>query len=191
MAIFERVRLEADKENFPVLLANGNLVEEGDVVVDNDNDNDENQAKNQRHYAVWSDPFPKPSYLFCCVAGNLGKIADTFTTSPSGREVTLQVYSDPKDVHKLQYAMESLKASMAWDQTRFGLEYDLVRSLFGKLKNIVTLPRLHTVPFFCFCYFCCLIFFPPVLTLFEHSITESILLPKLMILGYSYIIYIY
>jgi aminopeptidase N len=111
MAVFERVRLEADKKDYPVLLANGNLIEEGELDGD-------------RHFAVWTDPFPKPSYLFCCVAGNLGKIADTFTTS-SGRKVDLQLFSEPDNVHKLQYAMDSLKRSMKWDEDTFGLEYDL------------------------------------------------------------------
>jgi len=106
MAVFERVRLEADKKDYPVLLANGNLVEEGDVDGD-------------RHFAVWSDPFPKPSYLFCCVAGNLGKIAEEFTTS-SGRKVDLQLFSEPDNVHKLQYAMDSLKRSMKWDEGTCG-----------------------------------------------------------------------
>jgi len=134
MAIFDRVRLEADKENYPVLLANGNLLEEGDVASAVD---DATAATPQRHYAIWSDPYPKPSYLFCCVAGKLGKITDSFTTSPSGREVTLNIYSDPKDAHKLQYAMTSLKASMDWDQTRWGLEYDL------DLYNIVAVDSFN------------------------------------------------
>lgn len=102
MAVFERVRLEADKKDYPVLLANGNLVEKGDL-------------DGNRHFAVWSDPFPKPSYLFCCVAGNLGKISDSFTTS-SGRKVVLQLFSEPDNVQKLQYAMDSLKRSMKWDE---------------------------------------------------------------------------
>jgi aminopeptidase N len=102
MAVFERVRLEADKKDYPVLLSNGNLVEEGDLDGD-------------RHFTVWSDPFPKPSYLFCCVAGNLGKIEDTFTTT-TGRKVDLRLFSEPDNIHKLQYAMESLKRSMKWDE---------------------------------------------------------------------------
>jgi aminopeptidase N len=112
MATFTKVRLEADKELYPVLLSNGNLMEQGSV-------------NEQRHYAIWSDPFPKPSYLFAAVAGNLGSISDTYTTRPSGKQVQLQIYSDPKDAHKLQYAMESLKRAMQWDEDRFGLEYDL------------------------------------------------------------------
>eukprot|EP00934_Nitzschia_sp_Nitz4_P007573 Nitzschia sp. Nitz4//scaffold32_size149145//97471//100716//NITZ4_002890-RA/size149145-augustus-gene-0.41-mRNA-1//1//CDS//3329548102//7563//frame0 len=114
MATFEQVRLEADKNDYPVLLANGNLMDQGDATTDP-----------SRHYAVWTDPFPKPSYLFCCVAGKLGVIRDTYTTQPSGRPVSLQIFSEPHNVHKLDYAMESLKRSMKWDEDTFGLEYDL------------------------------------------------------------------
>jgi predicted phage tail protein len=123
MAVFESVRLEADKDSYPILLANGNLLEEGD-------------ADNGRHYAVWSDPFPKPSYLFCCVAGSLGNIKDSFTTL-SGREVTLQLFSEAHNVHKLDYAMESLKRSMKWDEDKYGLEYDL------DLYNIVAVDSFN------------------------------------------------
>mmetsp|Transcript_4749 Transcript_4749/g.10709 ORF Transcript_4749/g.10709 Transcript_4749/m.10709 type:complete len:760 (+) Transcript_4749:1-2280(+) len=112
MAIFGRVRIEADREDCPVLLSNGNLVEEG-VMEDG-----------RRHYAVWSDPFPKPSYLFCAVAGNLASIKDGFQTA-SGRDVHLEVYSEKENVGKLHHAMESLKKSMKWDEEKFGLEYDL------------------------------------------------------------------
>jgi hypothetical protein len=123
MAIFERVRLEADQEAYPILLANGNLLESGAL-------------DNGRHYAVWSDPFPKPSYLFCCVAGSLGNIKDSFTTM-SGREVTLQLFSEAHNVHKLGYAMESLKRSMKWDEDKYGLEYDL------DLYNIVAVDSFN------------------------------------------------
>jgi Peptidase M1 N-terminal domain len=108
MAVFEKVRIEASKENYPVLLSNGNLIEEGEA------------SDSSRHYAVWSDPFPKPSYLFATVAGNLGKIEDTFTTS-SGRNVKLVLYSEHKNVDKLHYAMDALKRSMKWDEDRFGV----------------------------------------------------------------------
>lgn len=111
MAVFDRVRLEANKESFPILLSNGNLVEQGDMM-------------DGRHYAVWSDPYPKPSYLFCVVAGKLGSIQDTYTTT-SGRHVQLEIFSEAENVAKLQYAMESLKRSMKWDEDTFGLEYDL------------------------------------------------------------------
>jgi aminopeptidase N len=111
MAVFDSVRLEASVKDYPVLLSNGNLLESGSV-------------ENDRHYAIWQDPFPKPSYLFCCVAGNLERIQDSFQTQ-SGRQVQLQIFSEPNNVHKLHYAMESLKRSMKWDEDRFGLEYDL------------------------------------------------------------------
>lgn len=111
MATFERVRIEADKTNYPVLLSNGNLIEEG-------------ETDDGSHYAVWSDPFPKPSYLFAAVAGNLGSIKDSYTTK-SGKPVHLEIFSERESVDKLQYAMDSLKRSMKWDEDRFGLEYDL------------------------------------------------------------------
>jgi len=113
MAVFENIRIEAEKESYPVLLSNGNFIESGDV---------ENSPG--RHFAVWSDPFPKPSYLFCVVAGNLGSIKDSYTTT-SGKEVHLEIFSEKENVNKLHYAMESLKRSMKWDEDKFGLEYDL------------------------------------------------------------------
>jgi aminopeptidase N len=125
MAVFDRIRLEASKEDYPVLLANGNLVQDGDAPEDG------------RHFAIWTDPYPKPSYLFCCVAGKLGRISDSYTTVPSGRVVDLHIYSDPKDAHKLGYAMESLKNSMKWDEDTYGLEYDL------DLYNIVAVDSFN------------------------------------------------
>lgn len=112
MAVFEKIRIEADKESYPALLSNGNHIESGDV------------EGSDRHYSIWSDPFPKPSYLFCVVAGSLGSIKDTYTTK-SGKEVQLEVFSERENVNKLDYAMESLKRSMKWDEDKFGLEYDL------------------------------------------------------------------
>ncbi|HKL51270.1 MAG TPA: aminopeptidase N [Wenzhouxiangellaceae bacterium] len=105
------VRLEADSEKYPVLLGNGNLVESGSLG-------------GNRHFAVWDDPFPKPSYLFALVAGDLGCKEDTFTTV-SGRPVALKVYSERENLGQLDHAVESLKKAMAWDEQRFGLEYDL------------------------------------------------------------------
>jgi len=105
------VRLEADSTRYPVLLGNGNLVESGSLG-------------GNRHFAVWDDPFPKPSYLFALVAGDLGCKEDTFTTV-SGRPVALKVYSERENLGQLDHAVESLKKSMAWDEQRFGLEYDL------------------------------------------------------------------
>lgn len=123
MAVFKSVRIEADKKENPVLLSNGNLIQEGDV-------------NDSRHFAIWSDPFPKPCYLFAVVAGDLGKIEDTYTTM-SGRKVQLQVFSEHNNVEKLEYAMESLKRSMKWDEDRFGLEYDL------DLYNIVAVESFN------------------------------------------------
>ncbi|KAL9183583.1 hypothetical protein ACHAXT_004439 [Thalassiosira profunda] len=111
MATFERVRIEADAKSFPVMLSNGNLIEEGD-------------CEGERHFKVWSDPFPKPSYLFALVAGDLGCLEDTFTTM-SGRKVQLRFFSEHNNVGKLNYALESLKRAMKWDEATFGLEYDL------------------------------------------------------------------
>jgi aminopeptidase N len=120
MAVFSSVRLEANRHDYPVLLSNGNLVEQGPVKSSSQTDCE----SEERHYAIWSDPFPKPSYLFCAVAGNLASLQDTFTTQ-SGRTVQLEVFSECENVHQLEYAMESLKRSMAWDETTYGLEYDL------------------------------------------------------------------
>ena len=106
-----RVRLEADRERFPLLLSNGNRVESG--LLDDG-----------RHFAVWSDPFPKPSYLFAIVAGRLEAISDSYRTV-SGRQVRLEIYSEPENLGRLDHAMASLKKAMAWDEQRYGLEYDL------------------------------------------------------------------
>jgi aminopeptidase N len=105
------VRLAADKTQYPVLLSNGNPVESGDLP-------------DGRHYAVWDDPFPKSSYLFALVAGDLAHVADSFTTM-SGRKVALGIYAAPADLDKLDHAMRSLKAAMAWDEAHYGREYQL------------------------------------------------------------------
>lgn len=105
------VRIEADKAAFPYLLSNGNLIEQGDAL-------------NGRHFVVWQDPFPKPAYLFALVAGDFDLLEDNFTTR-SGRNVVLQVFVDKGNLHKADHAMASLKKSMAWDESRFDLEYDL------------------------------------------------------------------
>jgi len=105
-------RLEAEKSEAPVLLANGNPVESGDI------------EGTGRHYAVWHDPFPKPSYLFALVGGDLGVITDRFITL-SGREVELRIYCEHGKEPRCAYAMDALKRSMRWDETAFGLEYDL------------------------------------------------------------------
>lgn len=106
------VRIEADPEEAPVLLANGNLLERG--LVDG----------GKRHYAVWRDPFPKPSYLFALVGGDLSSIASSFQTM-SGREVDLRIYIEHGKDERAAWAMDSLKRSMRWDEERFGREYDL------------------------------------------------------------------
>ena len=106
-----KVRMTAEKASAPVLLANGNLLESGEL-------------EGGRHYAVWEDPFPKPSYLFAMVAGDLGAIHDSFVTQ-SGRKVTLGVYCAHGKEEECRFAMDALKRSMAWDERRFGREYDL------------------------------------------------------------------
>ena len=105
------VRLEADREQYPVLLSNGNLVDSGAL-------------DDGRHFAVWDDPFVKPSYLFALVAGDLGCKEDGYQTL-SGRQVALKIYSERENLGQLDHAMSSLKKAMAWDEKRFGLEYDL------------------------------------------------------------------
>ncbi len=107
------VMLRADKKKYPVLLSNGNLIEEGDLG-------------DGRHYAVWEDPFKKPSYLFALVAGELVCQEEKFKLK-SGREVLLQVWVEDGNLDKTQHAMESLKNSIRWDEKRFGLELDLDR----------------------------------------------------------------
>ncbi len=105
------VRLEADQKRFPVLLSNGNPVESG-------------TAANGRHWVRWDDPFPKPSYLFALVAGDLEHIEEHFITR-SGREVTLRVYVEGENIDRCEHAMDSLVNAMRWDEERFDLEYDL------------------------------------------------------------------
>lgn len=105
------VRIEADKLAFPFLLSNGNLIEKGEV-------------DGGRHYVRWQDPFPKPAYLFALVAGDFDLLQDEFITR-SHRKVVLQVFVDKGNLHKAHHAMASLKKSMAWDESRFDLEYDL------------------------------------------------------------------
>jgi aminopeptidase N len=111
MAVYT-TRIEADKAEAPVLLANGNLVASGDV------------AGTTRHFAVWHDPFPKPSYLFALVGGTLGVVEDSFTTM-SGRRVALKIFVEPGKESRAHYAMDALKRAMKWDEETFGREYDL------------------------------------------------------------------
>jgi aminopeptidase N len=107
------VMLRADKDLYPVLLSNGNLIEEGDLG-------------DGRHYAKWEDPFKKPSYLFALVAGDLVCQEQQYTLK-SGREVLLQVWVEDGNLDKTQHAMDSLINSIRWDEERFGLELDLDR----------------------------------------------------------------
>jgi aminopeptidase N len=111
MAIYT-TRIEAEKTEAPVLLANGNMVGCGDV------------AGTSRHFAVWHDPFAKPSYLFALVGGTLGCVEDSFRTM-SGREVALKIFVEPGKEERCAYAMDSLKRAMRWDEEVFGREYDL------------------------------------------------------------------
>lgn len=110
MSVFTTT-LVADAARYPVLLSNGNPVESGTLA-------------DGRHWATWHDPFPKPCYLFALVAGRLSCLEDTFTTR-SGRQVALRIYVEPQNVDQCDHAMYSLKQAMAWDEQRFGLEYDL------------------------------------------------------------------
>ena len=107
------VTLRADRAQYPVLLSNGNLVEQG--LLDDG-----------RHYAKWIDPHKKPSYLFALVAGKLVCREQRIRTR-SGKDHLLQVYVRPGDLDKTEHAMQSLMASVAWDEARFGLPLDLER----------------------------------------------------------------
>jgi aminopeptidase N len=104
-------KIEADKNKYPVLLSNGNLIDKGD-------------ASETRHYALWEDPHKKPSYLFALVTGDLLVIEDKYTTI-SGREVKLEIYVESGNEDKCEHAMNSLIKSMKWDEDVFGREYDL------------------------------------------------------------------
>ncbi len=105
------VRIEADRERYPVLLSNGNREAE-------------ERLDGGRHAARWRDPSPKPSYLFALVAGNLHRHAGTFTTR-SGREVALEIWVEPQNADRCEHALRSLQRAMRWDEQVFGLEYEL------------------------------------------------------------------
>ena len=105
-------RIEADRDEAPVLLSNGDPLERGTL------------EGGKRHYAVWRDPHPKPCYLFALVGGNLASYASDFTTA-SGRKVDLRIYAEPGKESRCAWAMDALKRSMRWDEERFGREYDL------------------------------------------------------------------
>ncbi len=106
-----QVRIEAPKLEFPVMLSNGNLVDQGEL-------------DQTWHYVEWEDPFPKPTYLFALVAGPLNCLEDQFTTM-SGREVSLRFYVEGNNVDKCHHAMHSLKQAMQWDEQKWNREYDL------------------------------------------------------------------
>ena len=106
------VRLEADVKSAPVLLANGNPLERGTL------------AGGSRHYTVWHDPHPKPSYLFAIVGGDLAPVSSTFKTM-YGRDIDLSIYVEHGKENRAHWAMDALKRSMLWDERRFGREYDL------------------------------------------------------------------
>lgn len=103
--------ITADKKQYPYLLSNGNRRAQGEL-------------EDGRHWVTWEDPHPKPSYLFAVVAGDFDVLRDTFTTK-SGRHVALELFVDKGNLDRADWAMTSLKNAMAWDQSRFNLEYDL------------------------------------------------------------------
>jgi len=128
------VRLEANKSRFPILLSNGNKLESG---VSEENP--------ENHYVIWNDPFPKPSYLFALVAGDLGSIHDTYETK-EGLEVALGIYSEAKNVNKLQHAMYSLKESMKWDERTFGKWVHGSRTIYLALQRVFKDITIYTRP---------------------------------------------
>jgi len=105
--------LRAERKRFPALLCNGNLVAEG-------------KLEDERHFATWEDPFPKPAYLFALVAGDLHCHTHTYRTR-SGRDILLQIYVEQRNADKCEYAMHALQKAMEWDEERFDLECDLER----------------------------------------------------------------
>ncbi len=106
-------KISAEKSRYPTLLSNGNKIDSGDVEGDP-----------SRHWVFWEDPFKKPSYLFALVAGDLVSLDDSFS-SCSGREISLQIFVEEKDLDKCDHAMLSLKNAMRWDEEVYGREYDL------------------------------------------------------------------
>ncbi len=118
-----KVRIEANKEDYPVLLSNGNLIKANDI-------------NGKRHEVIWEDPYPKPSYLFALVAGKLNCIRDYFITK-SNKKVEINIYVEKGDEKYVQHSISSLKKSMKWDEEKYNLEYDL--SLF----NIVAIRHFN------------------------------------------------
>ena len=105
------VTIIADRQRYPILLSNGNLLESGELA-------------GGQHFSRWVDPFPKPSYLFALVAGDLAELSDRYVTR-TGRSVDLRIYTEPENLDKCAHAMASLKEAMCWDEKVYGLEYDL------------------------------------------------------------------
>ena len=118
LATYE-VRLEADRARFPVLLSNGDLFDSG--------------GQGDRHWTVWRDPYPKPSYIFAIMAGVFRPLSDRFVTA-SGRPVDISIFAEPGEQARCRFAMAALKSAMVWDERVFGLEYDLTT------YNVVALP---------------------------------------------------
>jgi aminopeptidase N len=118
LSIYE-VRLEAERETFPVLLSNGEAGQHG--------------AGGSRHWVVWRDPYPKPSYIFAIMAGRFDALRHSFVTA-SGRPVDVAIFAAPGEAERCRFALSSLHAAFAWDEQVFGLEYDLTT------YNIVALP---------------------------------------------------
>lgn len=115
------VRIEADKQQYPVLLSNGNLQESGDL-------------HGGRHYATWFDPFDKPCYLFALVAGDLAVVEKSVQTQ-SGRDVLLQIYSEKAFIHQADYALGAAERALRWDEDTFDLEYDLERYMIVAISD--------------------------------------------------------
>ncbi len=123
------VSLRADRDRFPVLLSNGNLIDEGGLP-------------DGRHFATWDDPHPKPSYLFALVAGRL-HCRESHVTTRSGRAARLQLWAAESDLARLEHAQHCLERAIVWDERRFGLELDLDRYMivavrdfnFGAMEN--------------------------------------------------------
>jgi aminopeptidase N len=118
--------IHADKNKYPVLLSNGNLIESGVSKTDP-----------TKHFAIYQDPIPKSSYLFAMVAGQLALRSDQFITSPSNKSVALRIYVPQADLHKTKHAMEALKAAMRFDEENYDREYDL------QIYNIVGVPQFN------------------------------------------------
>ncbi|MDC1356946.1 aminopeptidase N [Pseudomonadota bacterium] len=110
-----KVRIEGSNF-YSTMLSNGNLIEAGNVKVEG--------KKTGRHFSIWSDPFPKPSYLFALIVGNLEISESSFITS-SNKNIELKIFTEIGNKHLTTHAMKSLKKAMAWDEKKYGLEYDL------------------------------------------------------------------